>query len=285
MEERDFHLLETLYQTGNITRAADQLYVTQSALSKRIAAIEEELQVPLLVRSRLGTHFTPEGELVLQHARQAAQSLERMRESLEAHRGIVSGTLKLGVSIEYTTHRLPDSLVNFKKAYPHVNVQVITDQSRKLYQHLVKGTVDIAILRGEYNWKEHSILLSRENVCAVCAIADKDVPLSDLPYIERKTDANFEKEIAQWIRENKLSPKPSGLNINHVATCIKMVEAGLGWAIVPEIALEHFKGHARPLFFENGAPFVRPTSMYYSNSALKLKQVQAFIMSIQKSIS
>ena len=57
MDERDYALLDILGQTGNITRAADRLFITQSALSKRIQGIERELDVQLLLRSRQGVRL------------------------------------------------------------------------------------------------------------------------------------------------------------------------------------------------------------------------------------
>ena len=65
MEEKDFLLLRTLKETQSVTRAAERLYMTQSALSKRIGTLERELGVELLLRSRQGVRFTAEGELVL----------------------------------------------------------------------------------------------------------------------------------------------------------------------------------------------------------------------------
>ena len=62
MTERDFKILEILNKTKNITHAADLLYINQSALLKRIIAIEEELGVTLMLRSRQGIHFTAEGK-------------------------------------------------------------------------------------------------------------------------------------------------------------------------------------------------------------------------------
>lgn len=72
MDEKDFELLCILDETGNITKAANRLYITQSALSKRIKAMEAELGTELLIRSRQGIHFTPAGEVVLKHARAAS---------------------------------------------------------------------------------------------------------------------------------------------------------------------------------------------------------------------
>ena len=62
MDEKDYELLHALDETRNITHAADKLYMTQSALSKRIKALEQELGVEIVLRSRQGIRFTPAGE-------------------------------------------------------------------------------------------------------------------------------------------------------------------------------------------------------------------------------
>ena len=97
MNERDFELLSALNQTKNITRAADLLYITQSALSKRINALEEELGTTLILRSRQGIHFTPEGEEVLERTQAAAEQLAMMRRNLDQSKSYISGTLNAGI--------------------------------------------------------------------------------------------------------------------------------------------------------------------------------------------
>ena len=73
MDEKDYELLHALDETRNITHAADKLYMTQSALSKRIKALEQELGVEIVLRSRQGIRFTPAGEQVLLHSAAAAR--------------------------------------------------------------------------------------------------------------------------------------------------------------------------------------------------------------------
>ena len=85
MDEKDFELLEVLDETRNITHAADKLYMTQSALSKRIKSMEQELGVEILLRSRQGIRFTPAGEKVLEHSRAALKQMEQLRRGLEHH--------------------------------------------------------------------------------------------------------------------------------------------------------------------------------------------------------
>ena len=76
MDEKDYELLHALDETRNITHAADKLYMTQSALSKRIKALEQELGVEIVLRSRQGIRFTPAGEQVLLHSAAAAREMD-----------------------------------------------------------------------------------------------------------------------------------------------------------------------------------------------------------------
>lgn len=278
MDERDFELLEALDKTKNITHAADLLYVTQSSLSKRISAIEQELDIKLLLRSRQGIRFTPEGEAVLHYAKKAAAQLEVMRVALDAKRPYICGTLNAGISINYALYRFPDILAIYRNKYPHVNTHIVTGHSRKLYLQILDGTLDVAIIRGEYPWKGSKLLLDREKIYVISSPEHKEMLLSEIPYIGHKTDTVFERELTQWIHENNIQvDQANGIYVDNISTCVEMVNRGLGWAIVPEICLENFHGNMKPLFFANGEPFVRSTYLMYSDSALALTQVEAFI--------
>lgn len=282
MDERDFELLATLKETRNITHAADLLYVTQYSLSKRISAIEQELGVTLILRSRQGIHFTPEGEEVLRRTAEAAHQLRLMRETIDASRGYVCGTLNAGISINYALYCLPDILADYQTRYPHVITHIQTDYSRNLYTRLLSGAIDVAILRGEYEWTGSKILLGRENICAICPGREQILPLHQLPYIGRKTDRMFEREMAQWMREQHFLPERQGIYADNITTCVELVSRGLGWSIVPEICLKNFTGSVFPLSFQNGEPFVRSTYLMYYDTVVALPQVKAFIDTVKK---
>lgn len=277
MDERDFEILMALKKTGNITRAADRLYITQSSLSKKIQAIEKELDICLLIRSRQGVHFTPEGEIVVKRASEAACLMEVMRNELNTKKGSVCGTLNAGISINYALYKLPDILAAYRQQYPQVTTHISSDQSRNLYLQVTKGQIDLAIIRGEYDWKGEKILLCREKVCAIRSKQDEHRSLHTLPYIGRKTDLQFERELAQWMREQSIQPKNNGITVDNITTCVEMVQRGLGWSIVPEICLKDFDGIIEPLSFENGEPFVRSTYLMYNSNVAELPQVKAFI--------
>lgn len=282
MDEKDFDILSALAKTKNITHAANQLYVTQSSLSKRISSIEQELSITLLVRSRTGVHFTPEGEEVLKKTAEVQKILKLMRANLEANKGYICGSINIGVSINYALYKLPLLLERYRRAYPQVTTYVTTDQSRNLYSKISDSTIDVAIVRGEHPWKGCKIPLITETVCAIFSNENESLKIKQIPFIGRKTDSTFEREISQWMSENDLKTDQYEIYVDNVKTCVEMVKRGLGWAIVPEICLDDFSGYSYPLSFSNGRPFLRSTYIVFPESAEELPQIRAFIDIVQK---
>ena len=277
MDEKDFELMEALDSSRNITKAAEKLFITQSALSKRIKAIERELGIELLLRCYHGIRFTPAGETVLAYSRSAARQLEQMRIQLDAQQEEICGSLKAGVSINYALYQLPDILAEYHRNFPKVQLQITTDQSRNLYRQMLEGSLDTAVIRGEYSWDGMQFLLSQEKVCVICAKDCVDRPLRDYLYIGRKTDAALEAKTLRWMNEQGLAGLNAGFYVDSITTCVEMVRRGLGWSIVPEIALKDFDGCIRPCFFENGEPFTRRTSLICQAESLRLPQVHTFV--------
>ena len=126
MDEKDFALLHVLKECGNITHAADRLYLTQSALSKRIKAVERELGCEIVLRTRKGVRFTPAGELVLEHTAQAARELGLLRRELDAAQDKVCGTLSAGFSVNYAFIHLSELLTEYHRRYPQVQLNIVT---------------------------------------------------------------------------------------------------------------------------------------------------------------
>lgn len=282
MDEKDFELLQTLGESRNITKAADKLFITQSALSKRIKSIERELGVEILLRSHQGIRFTPSGETVLAHSRAAAREMEQMRIQLDSMQGEVCGTLNAGISINYALYRLPDAMADYHRTFPKVKLQITTGQSRHLHRQMLEGSLDVAIIRGEYQWEGMRFLLGQENVSVICAKEFENRPLSEYLYIGRKTDTSLESQTLRWMNENGLGSQDAGFCVDSITACVEMVKRGLGWGIVPEIALNNFDGCVRPCVFENGEPFVRKTYLICQKEALALPQVNAFVELLKK---
>lgn len=283
MDEKDFEILSILNETRNITRAAKQLYITQSALSKRIKAIEKELGIEMLIRSRQGIRFTPAGEAVLTHSTCAAREMELMRRHIDTMNEEICGTLNTGISINFALYKLPDILADYHKKYPKVNLQITTGQSRHLYRQMLDGSLDIAVLRGEYPWDGIQFLLSQENICLVYNQEYEGTPLSDYLYISHKTDISQSAMMTRWMHEQNLNPRTNGVCLDSITACTEMVKRGIGWGLLPEIALENFHGCKKPCTFIDGEPFIRRTYILCQREAVELPQVNAFMEILKNS--
>mgnify|MGYP000550202038 CR=1 FL=1 len=255
MDEKDYELLHALDETRNITHAADKLYMTQSALSKRIKALEQELGVEIVLRSRQGIRFTPAGEQVLLHSAAAAREMEKMRRQLAAIQGEACGTLRAGISVNFSYYRLPEVLTEYHKAYPKVRLDIATGHSRNIYQQMLDSSRD------------------EEN---------KDRPFPDYLYIDHSSDATISAQMARWRYENGVTNDAGNFVVDSIMVCREMVERGLGWALMPEVALDNFKGYVKPCTFENGEPFVRRTYIFCQRDAAALPQVQLFMDMLKK---
>lgn len=81
--------------------------------------------------------------------------------------GEICGSLKIGVSVNIARYKLPAVLKTFIKKYPKVDIYVTTMQSTQLYRALADNEISIALVRGNFNWQDGDVILSREPVCLV----------------------------------------------------------------------------------------------------------------------
>ena len=166
------------------------------------------------------------------------------------------------------------------KKYPKVDIYVTTMQSTQLYRALADNEISIALVRGNFNWQDGDVILSKEPVCLVRNQEMAELSLKDIPYIGRHTDSPFYERIEQWKQENGCANCRTQLWIDDISSCLEMVENGIGWSILPEICLKNYKGSITPLFFQDGSPFIRTSHILYKSHYFELPQVRAFIQTV-----
>ena len=88
--------------------------------------------------------------------------------------------------------------------------------------------------------------------------------------------------MARWRYENGVTNDAGNFVVDNIMVCREMVERGLGWALLPEVALDNFKGYVKPCTFENGEPFVRRTYIFCQRDAAALPQVKLFMDMLKK---
>jgi DNA-binding transcriptional LysR family regulator len=277
MDTKKLNYLIRLYEDGNITHTAREMFITQSALTKMIQGWEKEFHCSLLTRSKKGVRFTQEGELFVQLCKNILQEEEEFQEKISHSEKVVAGSLSVGVSLNYMDTFFPDILKHFIHEYPHVQLSITDAHSEKLYQQLLNRQLDIAIVRGEYKWTDTKLLLASEPLCLISTQPLTEKTLVSEPYIGHRTDTDTKFSIDQWFFEHHMSVPQAAMWLESINACREVVQAGIGWAILPQICLSGFKGNCKPLFFKDGTPFQRRTYALVSHGQPMLPQVKAFL--------
>lgn len=272
----DWLILKTLYEEKSISRTAEKLFISQPAITRRIKRLESELHTTIIVRTPLGINFTSEGIIILNYAKKSLQAFQNLLEILQTKQGVPRGTLQLGVSRRFANKELPKILSGFVKQYPQITIQLNTDLSSSIYKLLQKDEINIAIIRGEYNWNEKKIYLEQEELCL---IANHPINMSKLPSLPFIVPiSSIQNTIENWWNDNfQQAPNIFGY-VDSVDTCLEMVLQGLGWSVLPEIGLPNngtlFK---MPLTDKAGVPMHRSTYILYRNAHQEFPPLIAFV--------
>ena len=129
---------------GNISAAAQNLFISQSAVSQSVKQLEEQLQVRLFSRSTRGVSLTSEGKLLLEYVSHALGLLQSGEEKIAASRQLLTGELSIGASDTVTKTYLLSRLEAFHKDYPDIRIRILNGTTSMVLDYLHAGQVDIA---------------------------------------------------------------------------------------------------------------------------------------------
>ena len=133
-------------KTGNISKAAKDLFISQPAISKAIGKLEESLGTRLFLRNSRGVQLTPEGNVLFQHVSDAFDSLNRGEKELKRIHDFHIGQLKIGVSNTLCKYVLLPYLKGFVEKYPHVNITIESQSTAHTLEMLEARKIDIGLV-------------------------------------------------------------------------------------------------------------------------------------------
>ena len=139
-----YRVFKEVAEAGNITAAAQTLFISQSAVSQSIKQLEAELQTRLFARNSRGVTLTADGRMLYEYVRSAMGPLETGEEKLSQSRDLQMGHLTIGASDTVTSQFLLPYLDRFHRQYPAIHIQIISGRSHKVLGLLQSGKVDIA---------------------------------------------------------------------------------------------------------------------------------------------
>lgn len=244
-EPVSLRLFVAVCEERNIARAATREAIVASAVSKRMAALEQAVGTPLLVRSRRGIAPTAAGETLLRQARETLGQLERLQAELSAFAGGAQGSLRIAASVSALAERLPDDIAAFAARYPLVRLSVEERVSADIARGLREGTLDAGVLWDLADLQGLHVQGYRSD--ELCVVMHARHPLASRRRLRFADTLDHESVgvAPGGMMETLLRRQaallgrslPYRLQVSGLEAACRIVAAGLGLAILPQQAV------------------------------------------------
>ncbi len=242
MDLHQLKVFQTVIQCGSFSSAALQLGISQSAVSRAIANLEDELRVCLIARGRFGAKATKLGEKMLVLSQQMLDLRQQMDVQVEQEKKLQGGRVRLASFRSAATHLLPPTLARFTQLYPGVELSLTEADPHTVVQKLRQGEVDIGVLPlprvgddldiWDITGDEFVVLLPKSDTLIPNPISWE--ALEHYPFI-LLNDAECTTAVKEhW--ETCDQPLRVAYQIQEESTIVSMVGQGLGAAILPRLA-------------------------------------------------
>lgn len=255
MNLKKYETFVRVAELKSLTRAAESLGCTQSAVSHVIGSLEEEFGFSLLSRSRSGAELTADGERLLPIIRGVLNANEQLNQTVASIRGLDEGTVRIGTFSSVGVHWLPGMIKSFRQKYPNIEFKLMNGDYSDVENWLAESSIDIGFVRLPSSSGFACTPLMEDRLLAVLPkdhplASEKSVPLEalkDEPFISLL--AASDQDVRRAMDSVGVRPRVAFETKDDYAI-IAMVSNGLGVSIMPELLL---RGHrdtvaVRPLF-------------------------------------
>ena len=238
-----YQTLMSVMECGSLTRAAESLGCTQSAVSHCIDALEKELGFTVIRRNRAGVRLTNEGERLLPAVRNFLGAAEQLRQTASSIRGLESGTVRIGAFTSVAVHWLPTILKEFQRDYPRVDFRLLNGDYHDVEQWLTDGSVDVGFVALPSPVDCECIPLMEDRLLAILPKHSRFEHYPKFPLVECETEP-FISLLESSDHDARRALEAAGVRPNvrfytkDDYAVIAMVEQGLGISIMPELLLK-----------------------------------------------
>jgi len=269
----------------SFSKAADALFLTQPSVTARIQSLERDLGEALFERNGRGVRLTEMGAAFLPYARRALKALQEGRDAINGMRNLDIGTLKLGSALTVSTYVLPKILKRYCSLYPGVEVSVHTGRSEQVLQMVLNDDVHCALERTVQHPEIVTVPLYEDDLVLVCAPEHRfaHTGAATLEEVGREPLILFDKGssynalIQGVFRQHAIVPE-TFMELDTIEATKKMVEEGLGIALLPKVSIEReTELHRLNIVSVSNATLPRrQISLIFRKNRKQTRAVQAF---------
>ena len=267
----------------SFSKASEVLHLSQSAVSKRIAALEYELGTQLFNRVSRQISLTEAGKQLLPKADELVQQAEELHRYASTLNDDISGTLSIAIAHHIGLHRLPPILRRFNQEYPQVNLDLRFEDSDQGFHAVEQGDIEFALitlpnriprqLYKEVVWHDELKIVvgKRHELVKQTQVGVKD--LEEYPAVLSSSDTETYKVIRRLF-DKADTPLKVQMQTNNLETLKMLTAVGLGWSLLPVSMIDdqlQTLDFTAPLGRTLGLVGHRRRSL--SNAALAFKQI------------
>lgn len=234
-------------ESGSFSRAAEQLHLTQPAVSKRIASLEQQLDCRLF--DRIGRHIglTEAGLALRPRALEIVDALEDTRRALSNLSAVVQGRVAMATSHHIGLHRLPPVLREFTRTYPDAALDIQFLDSEIAYEKVLHGEIELAVITlapameppivAQQIWNDPlDFVVAPDHPLA--GVTDLTLArLGEYPAVFPGPNTFTRRIVSQLFSRDGVQPQIS-MSTNYMETIKMMVSIGLAWSVLPRTMLD-----------------------------------------------
>lgn len=225
----------------HMTKASEELCISQPAISQSIKKIEEQLGGTLFLRSNKGMELTEEGKMFYEYVKGALELINNAENEFTSFKDLSKGEIKIGCSATLTKLILLDAIKKFHDEYPNININLTNDLTSNLINDLKLGKLDFVIFN-ESNVKEKNVSLNKIKELKQGFVYNPDFykdeiktfeDLNNFPLILQKSESNSRKLLDHIAFENKVKLEPKMEVVSQdIITEFVNIGLGIGFVII-----------------------------------------------------
>ena len=241
---RQLQCFSAVARNLSYTKAAEELHLTQPAVSMQIRQLEQEAGLPLTEQFGKRIHLTEAGEEVYRYARSILLQVEEMDNVLDRLKGFAGGRLRIA-AISSANYFVPRLLGTFQQRFPDVSVSMHVTNQKAVLQQVVDNEVDMAIMGQPPKDPQIEAIAFMENPLIIVASPDhrlakrKRIQLKELekePFLIREEGSGTRGAMERFFRQQKLKLK-TGMGMGSLSSIKQGVQANLGLGLLPRDAV------------------------------------------------
>ncbi len=291
MDLRQLEIIRAIAECGSFTAAGQKLHVSQSAISRQILLLEDELGEPVFLRIGRRIRITPAGESLLQLSHRVFQDLTDTVAEIGDSRESLKGTLRLAGGMTVCLYLFPAMLAELRRAHPRLEPKVSATSGERCVAQLRAGTLDIGLLTLPVNEPDLvSVPLLNEELLVVTdpkhplarkrRVSAQDLDNQSMVLFE--SGSNTRRVLEEFFVTERISPRIT-METENVEIIKAMVRAGLGISIISFLAVarEVASGHLFCTRIE-GKSLIRETGWVYPKTSRVPRTVEAVLAAFER---